>query len=74
MEQKQELREEKEEKEEEERPQKKLKMDIYQEYLLSLSEKERIAWSISEKMLKINLKDTIGFQHFLKEQSKQQGK
>jgi hypothetical protein len=53
---------------------KKVKMDIYEEYLLSLSEKEKIAWSISEKMLKIKLKDTIGFQHFLKEQCKEQGK
>lgn len=64
-------------KEEEEQQQpltKKMKMDIYEEYLLSLSEKEKIAWSISEKMLKIKLKDTIGFQHFLKEQYKEQGK
>ena len=53
---------------------KKMKMDIYEEYLLSLSEKEKIAWSISEKMLKIKLKDTIGFQHFLKQQCKEEEK
>lgn len=55
----------------EEPSRKKIKVDIVEQYLLSLSEKEKIAWAISEKMLKIKVKDTIGFQHFLKEQCKE---
>jgi hypothetical protein len=42
---------------------------LLEAYFLSLSEKEKLAFSIAESMLKIQLKDTIGFQTFLKNQT-----
>ena len=43
-----------------------------EEYLMSLNEKEKLALSISQKMLNIQVKDTIGYKKFVQQRKRQQ--